>query len=827
MKRLYILFLLVNLVVIMNAQLPVDSLGWTIIEPSADSEIIYVSSSEGSDDNDGLSKETPVATVKKAKDLARDGYPDYILFKRGDIWENEGFGYFKSGRSATEPLVVSYYGKSGDRPRFNLLYTFISNYNDDISNIALIGLEFYGYTRDPHSSEFSDSSRLTVINFEADPKGENILIEDCVSRYAQFGSFSNNNGSSYRAMKNIKIRRCIAFGAYAAGSCCEHVLATRAQGFYASGVDGLIVEDCLWDQNGWNPDVATAKRNMFNHNFYIQYHNEGNIRFTNNIIARGSSHGAQMRAGGIAENNLYVQNALGLYLSGNSDRDHRADTIRAVKNVFMEGKRMDLERFHTAMVSPAVVGLEAKNKPDGVDMLVKDNIVANRIDNGTNSGMNIEDGITVTDNIVYKWNSSENMNDPDWLDPDVSLGSYHASLGKEGTTEAFLREARKRPIKTWWPEYSAAAVNDYIREGFSYDTDTIVPHAPRELQAEIVLDTMAKINWPQARDNIRVSHYSIIFNDMLAKDKWSKNNYVFTGLKPDTEYNVKIISFDRSGNQSTDTASFTFSTLPVDTVPPTVPQNLSVTDKSYETIGFEWDASTDDQGCALYNIFLEDSMITRNPIDSANYIIYGLDEFTSYQIAVEAVDTAGNISGKSEYLIATTADTTKPTVPENIQYEMTTDDSVKISWDEASDNDQVVGYAIYLDSVLFKELVVSPCTIKYVDNLQNRAIQVSAIDKSGNESALSGASTIPVGIYQEKAYFTVYPNPTGEYIMLSSFKDFNKAVIYDMQGRLIKSFQDRKRSLSRLNLSGLMPGHYIVRVEFETGKSYQFKFLKK
>lgn len=117
-----LIFLFCLNVIAQNAhyQLPVDENGWTILKPSADSKIIYVSSSEGNDSNSGKSPENPVATIGKAKELIRDGYPDHILLKRGDEWIlNEGLGAFYSGRSAVEPLVVGYYGESGDRPLLN------------------------------------------------------------------------------------------------------------------------------------------------------------------------------------------------------------------------------------------------------------------------------------------------------------------------------------------------------------------------------------------------------------------------------------------------------------------------------------------------------------------------------------------------------------------------------------------------------------------------------------------------------------------------------------------------------------------------------------
>jgi len=47
-------------------------------------------------------------SLSAAIDAARDGFSDWALLKRGDIWTNESFSRFnKLDRSATEPLLTS------------------------------------------------------------------------------------------------------------------------------------------------------------------------------------------------------------------------------------------------------------------------------------------------------------------------------------------------------------------------------------------------------------------------------------------------------------------------------------------------------------------------------------------------------------------------------------------------------------------------------------------------------------------------------------------------------------------------------------------------
>src|SRR3989338_1091043 len=84
--------------------------GWTVFTPSPDTRIIYVSSSEGNDLNDGLSPQTPKQTISAGKALLRDTYPDWLLLKRGDMWYETLDGWKISGRSADEPMLISSYG---------------------------------------------------------------------------------------------------------------------------------------------------------------------------------------------------------------------------------------------------------------------------------------------------------------------------------------------------------------------------------------------------------------------------------------------------------------------------------------------------------------------------------------------------------------------------------------------------------------------------------------------------------------------------------------------------------------------------------------------
>jgi hypothetical protein len=54
----------------------------------------------------------------------------------------------------------------------------------------------------------------------------------------------------------------------------------------------------------------------------------------------------------------------------------------------------------------------------------------------------------------------------EFADPTRSAATWHGTLGRKATREAFLAEAAKQGKFNWRAEYTAAVVIDYIREGF-------------------------------------------------------------------------------------------------------------------------------------------------------------------------------------------------------------------------------------------------------------------------------------------------------------------------------------------------------------------------
>jgi chitodextrinase len=90
-----------------------------------------------------------------------------------------------------------------------------------------------------------------------------------------------------------------------------------------------------------------------------------------------------------------------------------------------------------------------------------------------------------------------------------------------------------------------------------------------------------------------------------------------------------------------------------DTQPPTAPANLRVTGTSSSSVSLAWDPSTDNVGVTGYDVYRDGVLATS--VGGTSATVTGLAAGTTYQVTVRARDAAGNISGPSNAVSATTA----------------------------------------------------------------------------------------------------------------------------------------------------------------------------
>lgn len=294
-----------------------DANGWSILTPSVDSRVLYVSEigddtnaaangvyvyGDGSEFTDWFADEGQVAfaTIEAAQAYMRDGYPDYLLLNRADDFTLTGKINIKAGRSASERSVYGVYG-SGARPQIIALTSVNLLSIQNKNNIAVVSWDFYPPWLDPESPDFLgwdwisplDSSAISTFGGESI---SGILVEDCRARFFNrlITTTSANDGGF---ISDIILRRNVPAYTYKTDA-----NATHAQGF-GLGVGSYLIDENVFVNCGWydntsdtnideNHPSGLAGGTQFAHATYINSPVETII--CRNLISQASSIGHKL-----------------------------------------------------------------------------------------------------------------------------------------------------------------------------------------------------------------------------------------------------------------------------------------------------------------------------------------------------------------------------------------------------------------------------------------------------------------------------------------------------------------------------------------------------
>jgi hypothetical protein len=496
---------------------------WTDFQPSPDTRFVHVSSATGDDANDGATPDAPVRTLARACELVRDGYPDWLLLKRGDSWTGEDFGRWKkSGRSKSEPMYIGAYGASDKRPLVQTGKATRAFWLDGaagLNHVAIDGIEFHAHTYD--GVEGAEAGILWLGG------GGDLIIEDCLVRGYKDNIVFHGFGQT---AKDLRVRGCVIVDAWSK--------VAHAQGLYAQEAQHIVVEGCVFDHNGWVEGVPGAEANPFNHNIYIQY-NANFVDVRDCLLVDASSHAIQMRCSGNVEDCVFISNPIGL-LVGNGGEAPPAVT-RIAGNAFLfaddinpdtpRGMGIDLQNIASGEIVANLIADEKSVHAHGhamkmhasagapvYDVLFDANII-HEWRGGIRFNESSIDGVTIADNIIhnqftdtpiikhqgnpldigitydknryysgapdYTWYQVvfdvydfEGWTDlvdelgaaagpTTFIDPGRTVETFQASMGQTPTHAAFIEAVRAQGRLTWDPRYSTRAILAYFQEGYT------------------------------------------------------------------------------------------------------------------------------------------------------------------------------------------------------------------------------------------------------------------------------------------------------------------------------------------------------------------------
>jgi len=240
----------------------------------------------------------------------------------------------------------------------------------------------------------------------------------------------------------------------------------------------------------------------------------------------------------------------------------------------------------------------------------------------------------------------------------LSGGAAGYKIYRDGTlltsgTTISLNDTGLQPNTQYCYQVSAfnAADNESEKSAQVCATTLSLPDVPPNVAAEAVTSIMIHVNWNAASGD--VTGYNVHRDGALLKSVTALS-LSDTGLQPDTQYCYQVSAFNTSGYESEKSAQICATTPQVlDTVPPTVPENLTAEAVSYTEINLTWTESTDNVGVAGYFIYRDD-MASPVDVTSNSYSDAGLADSTQYCYQVSAFDASGNESEKSAQVCATT-----------------------------------------------------------------------------------------------------------------------------------------------------------------------------
>lgn len=260
-----------------------DAAGWTIFTPTTGTGaclnsssnytgtcIVYVDSVNGSNATckalappvvDNPANADRCQTVAGAMTKVRTFSPDWVLLKKGDT-VTATITTTNLGYSPSQPLLFgSYPSTPGDRPIWNTNNGIGINLgaNDGATvhyaeSIAVVGIDFYNSIGDPSSPDFNaavanSGSNAAVLSIR--PLAF-LQVENCRIRFTGNAiSLAQTAAIPAGAISNVFVRRNVIVDVWG------------GNGSIIDGALGLLVEENVYDHNGWNALLSTPVTPVF------------------------------------------------------------------------------------------------------------------------------------------------------------------------------------------------------------------------------------------------------------------------------------------------------------------------------------------------------------------------------------------------------------------------------------------------------------------------------------------------------------------------------------------------------------------------------------
>ena len=269
--------------------------------------------------------------------------------------------------------------------------------------------------------------------------------------------------------------------------------------------------------------------------------------------------------------------------------------------------------------------------------------------------------------------------------------------------------------------------------------DTTAPTTPGTLTKTGSTTSSISVSWAASSDNVAVTGYGLYRNGSWAGSTTSTSATI-SGLACGSSYTLAVDAYDAAANRSpqrTLTTTTSACPPPADTTPPTSPSNLSTSGVGQTAATVSWTASSDNVGVVGYRTFRNGATVAT--VSGTSSTFTGLTCGTSYTLAVEAYDAAGNISSRPSVGATTAActpaaDTQAPSVPQGMAFGAIAETTVALVWNASTDNVGVAGYRLYRNDVAVGTVTSPGYTYSGLTCGTSYTFALEAYDAAGNAS---------------------------------------------------------------------------------------------
>ena len=278
--------------------------------------------------------------------------------------------------------------------------------------------------------------------------------------------------------------------------------------------------------------------------------------------------------------------------------------------------------------------------------------------------------------------------------------------------------------------------------------DTQAPTTPGNFRSPSATGSSVSLAWSSSTDDTGVTEYAVYRGGTLV-DTGLGTARTVTGLACGTTYSFAVDAADAAGNRSAQaTLNAATADCPTgpDTEAPTAPTGLAKAGSTQTSISVSWSASSDNVAVSAYGAYRDGAPIATPT--GMTYTFIGLACGTTYGLAVDAADAAGNRSAQATVNASTNAcppppDAQAPSTPGNFRSTDATTTSVSLAWNAATDNTGVTGYGVYRGGNLVSSPTGLTATVSGLSCGTSYSFAVDAVDAAGNRSpqATVSAST--------------------------------------------------------------------------------------